>query len=101
MSTHLAVTAQRPLTLGPVPNILERSNHMSHLLSWTVLSMRLIHYSSGSFACFFRKGIPFPLLWDLILHKSWKDKDVTFLPSLVDHRLSDRFQQLLGECISV
>lgn len=33
MSTHLALTAQRPLTLvvprGPVPNSLERSNHTS------------------------------------------------------------------------
>lgn len=99
MGTHLAVAAQRPLTLGPVPNILERSNPMSHLPSWTVLSMRLIHNSSGSFACFFLS----PLLWDLIPHKSWKDKDVTFLPSQVAHihRLSDRVQQPLGECISV
>lgn len=43
------------------------------------------------------------LLWDLIPEQDWEDKAAAFLPYFVvdTHRLSDRYQQPLGEHISV
>lgn len=102
MSTHLAVTSQRPLTLLAPHVDLCQIAWRGQITLCGVLSMRLIYDSSSAFVCFFKKGISFPLLWDLIPHKSWKGKDVTLLPSLVAdiHRPSERFQQPLAEHIS-